>query len=146
MRMGDGVDDPRRRGRAMVGWTKRMRGLFLDVLALDGNVRQAAEAAGGTHDSAYALRRRDPAFADGWDAAVANVYARLEAELLARAIGGGSVEFDAALALKVLARHEAQAPRGKARSAVPPAASLETVERSLARKLAALAKRLPVAS
>ncbi|WP_242147481.1 hypothetical protein [Sphingomonas sp. BAUL-RG-20F-R05-02] len=144
--MGEGVDDPRRRGRAMVGWTKRMRGVFLDALALGGNVRQAAEAAGGTHDSAYALRRRDPAFAEGWDAAVATVYARLEAELLARAIGNGPVDFDAALALKVLARHEAQAPRGRMRAGTERTASLDTVERSLTRKLAALAKRMPVAS
>lgn len=122
-----------------------MRGVFLDTLALSGNVRQAAEAAGGTHDSAFALRRRDPAFADGWDAAVSSVYARLEAELLSRAIGDGRADFDAALALKVLARHEGQAPRGKARAGVPRTASLDTVERSLARKLAALAKRQPVA-
>lgn len=143
--MGDGMDDPRRRARALVGWTKRMRDVFLDALAMSGNVRQAAEAAGGTHDSAYALRRRDPAFAAGWDAAVASVYARLEADLLARAIGDGPVGFDAALALKVLSRHEGQALRGTARMGVARTASLDTVERSLARKLAALAKRRPVA-
>ncbi len=123
-----------------------MRGVFLDSLALGGNVRQAAEAAGGTHDSAYALRRRDPAFAEGWDAAVATVYARLEAELLARAIGNRPVDFDAALALKVLARYESQVPRGRMRAGTERTASLDTVERSLTRKLAALAKRMPVAS
>jgi hypothetical protein len=121
-----------------------MRARFLDALALGGNVREAAEAAGGTHDSAYALRRRDPAFAENWDAAVANVYARLEAELLARAIGGGAADFDATLALKVLARHEGQGQRTPARAGTQRSASLDTVERSLARKLAALTKRLPV--
>jgi hypothetical protein len=51
------------------GWTPFARKLFLSTLAGTGRVKLAAEYAGLTKQSAYALRARDPVFAAGWDAA-----------------------------------------------------------------------------
>jgi len=149
----NGVDDPRRRGRAAAGWTKRHRTAFFEALAMSGNVSHAAQAVGRTHGSAYALRLRDGTFAERWEAALLSAYARLEEKLLSQAIGyapldaGEGARFDAALALKMLAHHQArtQVASGKPRAKVQRTASLDEVERSLTRKLAALGKRREVA-
>lgn len=52
------------------GWSRARKARFLDRLAACGNVRTASKAAGMSRDSAYRLRRRDAAFARGWDAAL----------------------------------------------------------------------------
>ena len=52
------------------GWSRERKARFLDRLAACGNVRTASAAAGMSRDSAYRLRRRDAAFARGWDAAL----------------------------------------------------------------------------
>ena len=59
-------------------WTAEVRTKFLDYLARTGNVRRACFLIGVSAEIAYRLRRRDPAFARGWAAAV--VLARHEAE------------------------------------------------------------------
>lgn len=132
-------------GTASADWSAAARTVFLDTLALSGDVTRSAEAAGRTHASAYALRRHDSTFADGWEEALNAAYARLEDELLARAIDVGAREsgtFDQALALKLLLRHEARGARRNApREAIPRMASLEEVEQSLLRKLEAFGKR-----
>ena len=132
---------------ASAGWTAAARTIFLDTLALSGDVVRSAGAAGRTPASAYALRRHDPAFADGWEEALDSAYARLEDELLARAIDVNAREvgtFDQALALKMLARHETRRARPNApREAMPRMASMAEVEQALLGKLAALGKRLP---
>ncbi|RZF60759.1 hypothetical protein EWE75_21330 [Sphingomonas populi] len=142
------MDEMASADRRDIGWGVAARTMFLDTLALSGDVARSAEAAGRTHASAYALRRHDPAFADGWEEALNAAYARLEDELLARAIDLGAREvgtFDQALALKLLARREGRSARASApREAVPRTASMEEVEQALLRKLAALGKRLPV--
>ena len=43
---------------------------FLDGLALHGNVRAAAARVGVSRDTVYRLRRREPAFANLWEAAL----------------------------------------------------------------------------
>lgn len=133
--------------RRAVGWSKKTQAAFLDMLSLNGNVRLSARAVERSHASACALRRSDPTFAAQWDEALLSAFARLEEELLARAIGipvEDDAPFDQALALKMLAHHNAgRGAREGRRSAAPPVASLEEVERSLTRKLAALGKRLP---
>lgn len=132
---------------ANAGWTARARTIFLDALALSGDVTRSAEAAGRTQASAYALRRHDPTFADGWEEALTAAYARLEDELLARAIdvrANQASTFDQALAFKMLVRREGRSVRANAsREAVPRTASMEEVEQALLGKLAALGKRLP---
>lgn len=72
------------------GWTKKRRALFLKELALTCNVTAATKASGNTstNSSAYDLRRRDPAFAQLWEEALAIGYDRLETLLLQRALEG----------------------------------------------------------
>lgn len=70
----------RRVPRAFFGVAKQQR--FIDALAATCNVRIAAEAAGVRLSTPYAARRRDPAFAERWDEALAIGYQRLEAEAL----------------------------------------------------------------
>lgn len=58
---------PKRYGR----WTAQSKRRFLDRLAAGDNVVAAAATCGMTRFAAYKLRRREPAFAQGWAAAVA---------------------------------------------------------------------------
>lgn len=77
------------------GWTKMRRKRFLDSLASTCNVRIAIEAAGLAPSSAYALRRRDPAFAALWKEALTIGYERLEETLLQCALEGvNAIEID----------------------------------------------------
>lgn len=52
------------------GWTPERKVQFLDRLAVHGNARAACRSVGLSAEAAYRLRRRDPLFARGWDAAV----------------------------------------------------------------------------
>lgn len=54
------------------GWTFERRMIFLKVLRDWGNVSHAAHVAGMSREGAYRLRRRCPAFARAWDAAMAH--------------------------------------------------------------------------
>ena len=142
------------------GWTKNKRAIFIDHLAATANVSQSAKAAAMLPHSAYNLRRRDAAFARLWAEALQAGYERLEQELLALALGNpdnniepgesGIVEqqppapIDQELALKLLSRHGAHQRPRSARDgpALLPSATMDEVERALAKKLAALAKRI----
>jgi hypothetical protein len=64
---------------------------FLDGLALHGNVRAAAARVGVSRDTVYRLRRREPAFAQLWEAALVHARAAGEAELASRAFDGVAV-------------------------------------------------------
>lgn len=64
---------------------------FLDGLALHGNVRAAAARVGVSRDTVYRLRRREPAFANLWEAALVHARAAGEAELASRAFDGVAV-------------------------------------------------------
>lgn len=68
-------------------WTAERRERFLSALAVTGNVRLAARAAGQRCASgAYQLRRRDPDFATAWDQAIAEAVSRIEGGLVTRAL------------------------------------------------------------
>ena len=73
-------------------WTSEVQARFLEHLSRKGNVRAACLLVGASAETAYRLRRRDPAFARGWDAAM--VLARRAAEhvLADRAIDGVVVD------------------------------------------------------
>ncbi|MEG3163780.1 hypothetical protein U1701_04150 [Sphingomonas sp. PB2P19] len=68
-------------------WTHDKRERFLDMVAATANVRMAAQDVGMSLTGAYALRRRDAAFAALWEEALEQGYGRLEAELLSSALG-----------------------------------------------------------
>jgi|GEM_PF-887531 len=61
---------------------------FLDALATHGNVRAAAARVGVSRETIYRTRRREPAFANLWDAALVHARGAAEAELATRALDG----------------------------------------------------------
>jgi len=81
-----GANRPVQKQRIAQGWTLSRRERFLDHVAATCNVRAATEAVGLSQASVYALRRRDPAFAEQWRMALLTGYDRLEAILVAKAI------------------------------------------------------------
>jgi hypothetical protein len=70
------------------GWTPERKALFLDDLAVRGNVRAACARVGMSRDTAYRLRRRDALFARGWDAALLLARDSVAETLGDRAING----------------------------------------------------------
>lgn len=69
------------------GWTIARRVAFLDHLAATCNIAQSAKAVGSSASGAYALRRRDAAFAEQWREAIDLGYELLETKVLAFALG-----------------------------------------------------------
>jgi hypothetical protein len=67
-------------------WSDRAETVFLDHLAATANVMASAKACGFTPQALYARRRKDAAFQQRWDAALAQGYAHIEALLVQRAI------------------------------------------------------------
>lgn len=145
-------------------WTKEKRARFLDLLAATANASASARDVGMSAWSAFALRRRDPAFAALWQAALETAYVVLETTLLERAIGasmddpanaiepGASLSdaeqaaiastFDVTLAQELLKRRDGMAAMRK--RPAPPLKVLtdEELAATLDRKLAMLRKRL----
>src|SRR6187401_409511 len=66
-------------------WTEEAEAIFLDHLAASCNVTAAAEAAGFSREAIYKRRRHDPCFAERWQAALEQGYARIEMALVRRA-------------------------------------------------------------
>ncbi|KQU53085.1 hypothetical protein ASG67_09590 [Sphingomonas sp. Leaf339] len=125
-------------GERTLNAVRRQR--FLEVLAATANVARAARETGVEARACYRLRQRDAGFAAAWEAALDEGYARLEALLLAAAMGSADDNaIDRKLALDVLARRAAQGRGAKAASTrqVP----IEEVEATLIRKLDALDRR-----
>lgn len=136
-------------------WTRQRREDFLNHLAATCNVALSCRAAGPCVSGAYALRRRDPAFAAQWRAALLTGYDRLEAALLEHATRAlTAVEhdeiptepFDPRMAIQLLSIHEARmraheagATRGGAK--VRRATEAET-DAAILKQLAALDRRL----
>ncbi len=70
------------------GWTGEKMATFCEALAETAVVADACEAARMGISGAYAARRRDPAFAAAWDAALGIARERLADTLLARSMEG----------------------------------------------------------
>lgn len=149
------VDTPT--GRKWVRWTRRMKAEFLDELAATCNVAASAAAIGVSATSVYALRRRDDAFADAWQEALAQGYQMLETQLVGHALtGGGAGEgqrlatgdpdrpgLDVELALKLLNDHRGQALRGRPVGGPrPKVASRAETNVAIMKKLKAIEGRL----
>lgn len=145
------------------GWPKEIRVRFLDAFAATCNVSWAAASVGRTPSSLYALKRRDPEFALLCHEALKDGYDRLEAELLARALGQAGDEenpseadrgeppelppFDATLALKILQMRQAEATRANdRRSRTFRRVTQEETDTELMRKLATAERRLKLAT
>lgn len=76
-------------------WTDAAEEIFLDALAASCNVSYAAEEAEFCTPTVYRQRRLRPEFAERWQAALEQGYARLEQALLESALDSMSgVEFD----------------------------------------------------
>lgn len=101
--------------------------LFLEHLSRHGQVRAAAQVAGVSQQTAYVRRRRDPAFAAAWDAALLHAREAAEQVLATRALHGTTEtiwfrgeavgerrRFDARLLLAHLARLDARASQAPA--------------------------------
>lgn len=93
------------------GWKPERRAKFLDVLAETCNVKMACAAVKMSDVGAYKLRRRDATFRRAWRKALAEGYAKLEVQLLERALIGEAKmrqaveESDAARAVELLGRY-----------------------------------------
>lgn len=70
------------------GWTAARQMEFVAALARTGCVRDACRVARISSTSAYRYRRRDPVFADAWDAALVEARPALEASAYKRAVDG----------------------------------------------------------
>ena len=83
---GGGKDGPQRVHSRGKRWTDAAETIFLDALAASCNVSWAAALCGFSTEALYARRRRDPAFAAKWQAALVQGYVRLETALVAAAL------------------------------------------------------------
>lgn len=70
------------------GWTDERKARFLDSLATKGNVRLACRKVNLSPEAAYRLKRRDPAFARAWAAALVRAHDCGLAALADRALDG----------------------------------------------------------
>ena len=80
------VSDPA--DKPFTRWTKRRMAMFLEYLAEYCNVCAALRHSGMASSSLYRKRRESAEFRRAWDDALEQGYARLEAELLSRALNG----------------------------------------------------------
>ncbi|MCA0209550.1 MAG: hypothetical protein LCH74_10855 [Proteobacteria bacterium] len=131
-------------GRPLPQWrhiSDLQKQAFLEVLAESCHVRRAAAAAGFTPSAAYSLRRRDPSFAEAWQAALESGYARLEMALVERAIQTIEVAHDdnpdaipavgamtVAQAIDLMNKHRASIEGGRAKRIRPNAHNRPTAE------------------
>jgi hypothetical protein len=131
-------------------WSDEAEAVFLDHLAASCNVAAAADACGFSCAAVYKRRRRDPAFARRWQAALEQGAQRLNALLLQRAIEaleGFAPDPDTPIpemtvkdALAILGHHRREVeggPRSRRQWARP--RSLDEMRDSILAKLAAIA-------
>ncbi len=77
-------------------WSDEAEALFFDILAASCNVRLAAAEVGFSTFTVYRQRRMRPEFAEHWQAALTQGYARLEMALLEAANDSlEGIQFDA---------------------------------------------------
>jgi hypothetical protein len=76
------------RARRNGSWTPKVRARFFAELANSCNVKAACTAVGMSVTGAYNLRDRDPSFRMAWRRGIAQGYAKLELQMLERALLG----------------------------------------------------------
>lgn len=137
----------------------KRQAVFLEWFAATCNVALSAEKAGVVPQTVFKHRMKDPVFAEGWRQAMAQGYARLEAELVRAASGASpptptgeisATEVEAAstaepikpeLRLAILKEHNAQAERDGRSGRRPGARAVPLTDAELR---VALVKRLVV--
>lgn len=145
-----GKDGPQRIRSTGKRWSDEAEAAFLDHLAASCNVTASAAAAGFSSEAIYRRRRNDPAFAQRWQAALEQGYARIEALLVQRAaeaLEGFAPDPETPIpemsvkdALAILGHHRARVeggPRSRRQWARP--RSLDEMRDSILRKLEAIA-------
>jgi len=65
------------------GWTPARRRQFLGALAAGRDISRACVEVGLSRQAAYKLRRRDPAFAEDWNAALGTAHEKAVEKFLA---------------------------------------------------------------
>lgn len=138
---------------------KRGKARFLEHLAATCNVQASARAAGVSVSTVYNHRMRDADFRAGWDEALAQGYARLEAALIERAARAekraptdgdkivegpeAPAEIDWDKGMELLRHHQrALAGRNVPGRTVPKRVEIEQVTAKLIRKLKAIGVRV----
>ncbi len=131
--------------------TNAVRGQFLVHLSQTANVSASARAVGITSNAVYAERRRSPAFRGAWTDALAEGYARLEADLLAEAlqaangkISDGTLKARAQkhrLGMVLLSAHRAAVKGGASPIAPPVTADIGVLKAQLILKLTQMRDR-----
>ncbi len=142
-------------------WTLARRRQFLAALAVSADAGAAARAVGETLPAARALRARDRAFGEAWDAAIGAAHALVEEGLLRRMLallageqeggeaGAGTTGLsitpplsatEVQFYLKLLARRDALAKAGDGAGEAARADAAET-DAALERALDGLARR-----
>lgn len=126
--------------------------LFLAHLAQSANVSASARAAGVSTWPVYALRAASPAFCAKWSAALAQGYARLEANLLAEALSAPAAnlkdstlkqkQLKTRIAMALLAAHKPAVRNGPTTPATARTASAKQVRARLEARFAAMHERL----
>lgn len=136
-------------------WTDEAEALFLDHLAATCNVTLSAAEAGFSKEAIYKRRRSDPSFAERWQAALDQGYARIEMMLVKAAtdtLAGVALDPETPIppmtvkeAINILQLHRASVRGGDARRAGWQARprSLDEVRDSILRKLAAIERTNP---
>jgi len=146
-----GKDGPQLTASKGHRWTDEAEAVFLDALAASCNVTLSARQSGFSTEAIYRRRRMDPAFADRWQAALEQGYARIEMLLVRRAVErleGLMLDPDSPIpvmtvaeAINVLQLHRAAVKGGDARRpgwrARP--RSLDEMRDSILTKLSAIA-------
>ena len=88
LRLGKHKNGPQKRAGRASDWTQDKADRFVEVLAESCNVSLAARAIRRSLTNVYLQRSRDAAFRTAWDQALSIGYARLEMEMLERALHG----------------------------------------------------------
>jgi hypothetical protein len=101
------VQIAKRGGRKL--FDEERREVFLEWFAATCNVKLAAEKAGVAYQTLFKHRMKDPAFAQRWDAALQQGYARVEARLLQEVHAPGVIASGAKQSR--LDRHGSREPR-----------------------------------
>jgi hypothetical protein len=139
------------------GWapSAAAKARFLESLGETANITASAKAAGMCRPTAYKLRRSDPAFRAGWDAALLQAYEALEARVLERAMDGvrqvvryqgepvgEDVKYNDQVALGLLRMHRQAMERARAAGAGFEGCDAEALAGEIRRKLAEMQARL----